>query len=147
MRTPLDRLRHTILFELLGLAIVITFVSVVLRYETMRIGVLSVGMCLWAMVWNAIYNYLFDVVLVHCGRSLRERPVWLRVLHSVLFEAGLLVLALPAVAWWMKMTLWEAFLMDLGFAVFYLIYGFIYNWLYDLVFPVPEDFPVAEESR
>ena len=28
-------------------------------------------------------------------------------------------------------------MMDVAFALFYLIYAFIFNWIYDLVFPIP----------
>ena len=29
-------------------------------------------------------------------------------------------------------------MMDLGFAGFYLVYAFVFNWAYDVVFPIPE---------
>jgi uncharacterized membrane protein len=61
----------------------------------------------------------------------------LRILHATLFEASLLVLTIPMVAWWLDMGLWAAFLADIGFAFFFLIYAFMYNWIYDVVFPVP----------
>ena len=31
----------------------------------------------------------------------------------------------------------EAFLLDLGISIFFLIYAFVFNWAYDVIFPVP----------
>ncbi len=139
MRTAKDRLRHTILFEIMALIIVISFTSLVLGFEAVRIGSLSVAMCLWAMVWNALYNYIFDRTLLAMGRSLKQRPPGLRALHSFLFEAGLVIQTLPLVAWWMQLGLFEAFLMNAGFMIFYLIYGYAFNWIYDQLFPIPAE--------
>jgi uncharacterized membrane protein len=35
------------------------------------------------------------------------------------------------------MTLLEALILDIGFAAFFIVYALIYNWVYDIVFPVP----------
>lgn len=61
----------------------------------------------------------------------------MRVLHAALFEASLIIFTIPMVAWWLDMTLWAAFLTDLGFTLFFLVYAFVYNWVYDVVFPMP----------
>ena len=57
--------------------------------------------------------------------------------HAIGFEGGLLLVALPLVAWWLSISLWQALLLDLGFVFFYLVYAFVYNLAYDKVFPVP----------
>ncbi len=44
---------------------------------------------------------------------------------------------MPFIAWYLRATLYQAFLMDFSFTLFYLIYAFVYNWVYDIVFPVP----------
>ncbi len=92
-----------------------------------------------AMVWNAIYNWLFDLALLALGRSLSDRPPGLRVIHTILFELGILIMTLPVVAWWMQISLQQAFLLDTGFMIFYLVYGYVYNWCYDRIFPIPEE--------
>jgi len=28
--------------------------------------------------------------------------------------------------------------MDIFLMAFYIVYGFVFNWIYDLVFPIPE---------
>jgi uncharacterized membrane protein len=50
----------------------------------------------------------------------------------------LLVLFLPAIAWYLDISLWDAFKMDIAMATFYLVYAFVFNWVYDRVFPIVE---------
>ena len=54
------------------------------------------------------------------------------------FEIGLLFVLMPFIAWYLSISLMEAFLIDVSFALFYLIYAFVFNWVYDVLFPVPE---------
>ena len=60
-----------------------------------------------------------------------------RVLHAVLFEAGLIVLLIPFIAWYLDISLWAALVMDIAIVVFYLVYAFFFNIAYDRVFPIP----------
>ena len=146
MRTTADRIRHTLLFEIIGLAICVPLASWILDKGLAQIGVLSIVLSLAAMWLNYVFNLIFDIALVQLGRPVNVRPVWMRVLHAMLFETSLLILTIPAVAWWLDMTLWTAFLTDMGFVLFFLIYTFIYNWVYDVVFPMPVQSAVSVEK-
>ena len=146
MRTTADRIRHTLLFEIIGLAICVPLASWILDKGLAQIGVLSIVLSLAAMWLNYVFNLIFDIALVQLGRPVNVRPVWMRVLHAMLFEASLLILTIPAVAWWLDMTLWTAFLTDMGFVLFFLIYTYIYNWVYDVVFPMPVQSAVSVEK-
>jgi len=145
MRTTADRIRHTLLFEIIGLAICVPLAAWILDKGLAQIGALSIVLSLTAMWLNYVFNLIFDIALVRLGRPVNVRPVWMRVLHAMLFEASLLILTIPVVAWWLDMTLWTAFLTDIGFALFFLIYAFIYNWVYDVVFPMPVQSAVSVE--
>ncbi len=137
MRTQSDRLRHTILFELIGLITVTPLASWLLDKDMAKVGVMSLFLSLTAMVCNYVYNLFFDYALLKMGRPLNHRPPMLRVLHAIMFEASLLTIAVPFVAWWLDMTLWQAFIADIGFALFFLLYAYVFNWAYDVVFPIP----------
>ena len=82
------------------------------------------------MIWTFIYNLLFDKFFT--GEKL-ARPLWLRVLHIVGFEGGLLGFTLPLVMWVMNIGLWQAFMLDISLTLLILVYGFIFYWIYDLV--------------
>ncbi|WP_086980797.1 PACE efflux transporter [Vibrio aphrogenes] len=138
MRTKLDRIRHTVGFELLGLIILIFGVSKLLDMDTGKIGVLAVLFSIIATVWNYFYNILFDKVMVKRTGHL-HKSAKVRVLHAILFEFGLLFITIPIMAWWLNITMIDAFILDLGMVVFYLVYAFVYNLAYDKIFPVPHN--------
>ena len=142
MRTFVDRIRHTFLFEIIGIAICTPIASWVLNKGLIQIGVLSIVLSLSAMCLNYVFNLVFDLALIRLGKAVNVRPLWMRVLHAILFEASLMVLTIPMVAWWLGMTLWTAFFTDLGFTLFFIVYTFIYNWVYDVIFPMPAEITV-----
>lgn len=137
MRTKLDRIRHTVCFEILGLIILIFGVNKLFDMDTTKIGVLAVAFSLIATVWNYYYNILFDKAMLKRTGQLKKSTT-VRVLHAVLFEFGLLFITLPIMAWWLKISLLEAFILDLGMVIFYLVYAFLYNIAYDKIFPIPQ---------
>ncbi|MCL3881536.1 PACE efflux transporter [Marivita sp. GX14005] len=137
MRSPLDRLRHAISFELLALLIVIPLGALVFDKPMQDIGIVTVISATIATLYNMAYNFVFDLALRRATGSTLKTPL-LRVAHAVLFEIGLLGLLLPVFAWYLQISLWQAFVMDVSFAAFYVVYAFCFNWAYDLLFPLPE---------
>ena len=140
MRTTKDRIRHAISFEVIGLLIFAPLASVVFGFELQLMGVIALVGSLIATLWNYFYNILFDKAMLKIKNSV-QKTVLIRIVHAVLFEGGLLLLFMPMIAWYLKIGLWEAFVMDIAMATFYLIYAFIYNWAYDHVFPIPNQQP------
>ncbi len=86
------------------------------------------------MLWNLLYNYLFDLVETSYGGHRATRKIFFRVIHAVLFEAGLIFTTIPIVAYWLDMSLLKAFVIDLSFVVFYLVYAFVYNYTFDKIY-------------
>lgn len=137
MRTTSDRIRHAISFEVIGLLLVTPLGALAFDKPIADIGVVAFVSATIATGWNYLYNLLFDHALLRLrGTVLKTVPI--RVVHAVFFEAGLLLVLLPFISWYLGVSLVEAFLMDVSFAVFYLGYAFVFNWVYDVVFPVPE---------
>ncbi|ARB46934.1 PACE efflux transporter [Alloalcanivorax xenomutans] len=135
LRTTQDRVRHAVLFELIGLAIMVPVGAYLFQLPVGHMGVLGVVGATIATVWNFVFNLGFDHAMLrwlgHTRKTLR-----MRVGHAVLFEGGLLVMLLPMVAWYLGIGLLQALLMDLAMVLFYLFYAFSFNWAYDRVFPV-----------
>ncbi len=71
----------------------------------------------------------------YTGTTLKTVPM--RIIHAILFEVGLLMVLMPFIAWYLGISLWQAFVMDVAFALFYLVYAFVFNWAYDRLFPLP----------
>lgn len=138
MRSTADRIRHTISFEVIALALVIPLGAWVFHMPASDIGVVSVVSATIAMFWNHAYNLAFDHVLRWMTGS-TQKSLALRIGHAVLFEAGILAALLPFIAYYLGIGLWQAFVMDIGFSAFYMAYAFVFNWAYDLVFPTPAE--------
>ena len=137
MRSTRDRIRHAILFEVIGLLLIVPLGTAAFGLHAADMGVIGVGSALVATSWNYVYNLGFDHVMQRVrGSTLKTAPI--RVLHTILFEGGLLVVLLPLIAWYLDIGLWQAFLMDVSFALFYMGYAFVFNWAYDRLFPLPE---------
>ncbi len=136
MRSNFDRLRHTVFFELILLAICIPMFSWLFNKPVHQIGLLSIMLSLAAMFWNYIYNILFDHGLKHCGRQLYPRSLSLRIAHAVLFELGLLLVTIPAVMYFMNFSFLKALSIDLAFVILTPIFTVFYNYFYDMMFPV-----------
>lgn len=137
MRTRSDRIRHAILYEVILLALFIPLSSLLLHQPPSKIGLLGITLSLLAMVWNYIFNLGFDKTLNFMDYPLYPRGFRMRTLHAFLFEAGMVLVTVPAMMWWLQLSLWQAVVMDLAFLLLVPIYTLAYNWLYDQLFPVP----------
>ena len=138
IRNAKDRMRHSVLYEIFGLIMAVPLAAWGFGTDLVDTGVLGIFFSILAMIWNMIYNHYFDIVLLKNGRNPAQRGFMLRAVHAVLFEAGFLIISVPTIAWWLSLSLVKALAMELGFTFFYLGYTYVYNWLYDRIFPYPE---------
>ena len=130
------------LYELI--AVVFTSVALAaLGHEMGAAGVAAVGASVIAIVWNLIWNTLFEAW--ESRQADRTRTIKRRVIHAIGFEGGLVVGIVPLFAWWLQVSLWEAFMMDIGLIVFFLIYTFVFNLAFDKIFGLPASAMVENE--
>jgi uncharacterized membrane protein len=140
LRTPMDRLRQVLMFEIGGLLLVTPpFVRLSGVPWIDSFGLLAV-IAVIAAVWNALYTTSFDWI-EGCltGRAADRRPAPLRVAHAAGFEGGLLLASLPVVMAWTGMGWLDALLADAGLAAAYVVYACVFNLAYDRVFPIARD--------
>jgi len=136
MRTTRDRIRHAISFEIIGLMIIAPMGAWFFDTPIAEMGVVAIVSATLATLWNYLYNLVFDKVMLRlCGNV--RKTLFIRLVHAALFEIGLLIVLIPFMAWYLQIPLLLAFVMDVSFAVFYFFYAFVFNWVYDVVFPVP----------
>lgn len=138
MRTTTDRLRHALSFEIIALVVITPLGAWIFELPLDQIGVVALVSATIATGWNYLYNLLFDHALMRFAGHL-GKTIPMRIFHALLFEGGLLLILLPFIAWYLGISLLTAILMDVSFAAFYLVYAFAFNWLYDLVFPLPPE--------
>ena len=137
MRTTADRIRHAISFEILGILIATPLAAFAFGLHAGDSAVIVVGSATVAMGWNYLFNLIFDRAMDRFTGTTLKSPAQ-RVLHAVLFELGLLAMLMPLIALYLGISLWHALLLDLGFALFYMVYALAFNWAYDRLFPLPE---------
>ncbi len=125
-----ERVFQAIGFELLAVLICTPLLAWIMDKPLFEMGVATVAIALLALAWNVVFNGFFDRVL---KRLNLVRNAWVRVVHALLFEGGLVALGVPLVAWWLNISLWQAFLLDIGVLLFFLPYTYVYHWAYDVV--------------
>lgn len=135
MRNTFDRIRHTISFEIIGLLVATPIGVWLFEMPLEDIGAVVIVGATIATVWNYIYNLIFDHALMHFTGEVRK-TIPMRIAHAILFEVGLLIALMPFIAWHLQISLLEALVIDASFALFYIVYAFIFNWVYDRIFPV-----------
>ncbi|WP_133010395.1 PACE efflux transporter [Marinomonas flavescens] len=124
----IERIVQAILFEALALAIAIPLMVIMGGVDAAKMTVLDIGLSLFAMLWNYIYNVIFDKLM---GFDRLERRLEVRVIHTAGFELGMLLVTLPLMAWYLGITWLAAAMLEAGFLIFIFVYTIVFNWLYD----------------
>lgn len=141
--SPLGRrVTYAVVFEILAVG----FTTIILALlgndsgSSLIVGLISSTV---ALTWNLIFNWGFEAFERRIGVT--HRPWYMRVTHAVLFEGGLIVMLVPAIAWVLGVSLLEAFMLEVVLLIFFLIYTAVYAWAFDSVFGLPE--PAAHYGR
>jgi uncharacterized membrane protein len=137
MRSIRDRIRHAVSFEIIGLLLITPLGAWAFDKPASDIGLVGLFSATIATGWNYLYNLGFDHALERMTGSTLKSTI-ARVAHAVLFELGLLIALMPLFVWSLGIDITEALAMELSFALFYVVYAFVFNWLYDRLFPLPE---------
>ena len=74
MRTPADRVRHLLLFEVSALAILVPIGTIFFGFDPLNIGSLGITTATIAAVWNYLYNWGFDHALKRLTGSVGNPP-------------------------------------------------------------------------
>ncbi|QIV95205.1 PACE efflux transporter [Allofrancisella frigidaquae] len=130
----LGRIIHMIGFEVIGIIIFTPITMFILNKNFLDTSVLVVIISIMAMIWNFIYNYLFDVIETFLGGHRSKRYFNVRILHTLLFEVVLLIITIPFIASWLRISLFEALFVDIGFVIFYVLYALAYNYTFDKIY-------------
>ena len=99
-----------------------------------------------AVSWNLAWNSLFESW--EARQPERGRNIKRRIMHALGFEFGLLAILVPVMAWWLEISLWHAFVLDMGLLIFFVFYTFVFSLAFDKIFGLPLSAqPVMVESQ
>ncbi|CAI1887321.1 multidrug/biocide efflux PACE transporter [Serratia marcescens] len=127
-KSLIERIVHAVGFEAIAVMVCAPLGAWLLNRSMVQVGALAVMLSTVAMLWNMVYNTVFDR-LWPVSRVVRNLKV--RALHAVGFEAGFILIGVPIAAWMLSISWAQAFMLEIGFFLFFLPYTMAYNWLYD----------------
>ncbi|MES2346436.1 MAG: PACE efflux transporter [Pseudomonadota bacterium] len=123
------------LFELIAIGLTSSALVFLAGRDAGHAGIAAVASSLVAVVWNFLYNGMFEAWE---ARQAKRGRSWLRrIAHALGFEGGLVIILVPLFAWWLDVSLWEAFVLDVGLVVFFMIYTFLFSLAFDRIFGLP----------
>lgn len=127
-RSLKERFYHAAGFETLAILIVSPLAAWAMHKPLFQMGALAIALSTVALLWNMIYNAGFDRL---CPPGKVTRGLGLRLLHALGFEGGFIVIGLPIAAGMLHISLWQAFILEFAFFLFFLPYTVAYNWGWD----------------
>lgn len=125
-----ERIFHALLFEIIALVLLTLIAVFITGNDIAEMSGLAIMLSLIAMLWNFIFNIIFDKI--H-GAERISRSLWIRLQHGFGFELGMLIFSFPVIMWVLQLDLLSVFLLDVGAMVFFLIYAIVFNWVYDVI--------------
>ncbi|WP_218243730.1 PACE efflux transporter [Comamonas fluminis] len=134
LQGPKRRILYVGLYETIAI-IVSSLIFMAIGQKASDSGVMAVAASVIAICWNLTFNHLFEKW--ESRQSVKGRSVLRRVVHAVGFEGGIAAMLIPLMAWWFDISLWEAAVMEAGLLVFFMVYTFAFNWVFDRIFGLP----------
>jgi len=136
MQGPTRKITQAVLYELIAIGVLSPSLAWAYDESLAYSGALSVMLSVTALLWNVLYNWIFE----HWeARQLQRDRTWQRrLLHSLGFEGGLTLMLVPLVAGWLSISWWAALATNLGLFVFFFFYALLFQWAFDQLFDVPD---------
>ncbi len=129
------KLVYVTLFELIAVCMSSVLLSLISERPFVYAGVAAVASSIIALLWNLAYNTGFEYW--EARQTKKGRSLLRRVVHALGFEFGLVLMLVPLFAYLLGLSLWEAFVYDLGLMLFFMVYTFLFNLAFDHVFGLP----------
>ena len=126
---------YVVSFELIAIVLASTLLRLLSDSPVGIAGITAAASSAIAMAWNYVYNMLFEAWEARQAR--KGRNLLRRLVHAIGFEAGLVTVLVPLFAWVLGVSLLVALLLNAVMIVFFLVYGFAFNLVFDRVFGLP----------
>ncbi|MDR0261545.1 MAG: PACE efflux transporter [Comamonas sp.] len=136
LQGPMRRVVYVALYEAIAIVAATAGLSALSGQGAAHSGVVAAASSAIAIVWNVVWNYLFE--RWEATQPTRGRGLGRRIAHALGMEGGLVFMLVPLFAWWFNVSLWDALVMDIGLLLFFLVYTFVFNWSFDRLFGLPQ---------
>lgn len=138
------RILQAILYEVFAVAFVSPVLSFVFDEPASSSFGLAIVLSAIALAWNYIFNGLFE--RWEARQAVRGRSLARRLAHGIGFEGGLVIILVPVMALWLRVSLLAAFVANLGLLVFFFVYAIVFTWAFDRVFGLPASAARKDET-
>lgn len=129
------RVTYVFFYEVLSFLICARILAVLSGSTISHTGPLSLLIAVIAVSVNFFYNYAFE--WWEKRQHSKTRTIFRRVVHAIGFQAVLVTILIPLIAWWMQISLVKAFLLDFSLMIIIPCYTFVYNYFFDHLFGLP----------
>lgn len=129
------RIVQAALYEGIAIAVVTPTLMLAFSHPPGSALMLSVLMSSIALTWNYLFNLVFE--RWEARQTVKGRSLARRIAHGVGFEGGLAIILMPVMAYWLDVSLWTAFVADLGLLAFFFVYTVAFTWCFDKIFGLP----------
>lgn len=144
MRSLQERAIQTVSFEIGGILLAVPLYRAFFDAGMVESTVLMTVLAVAVLVWSPIHNRLFDwAELRLANRVASDRQHGLRVVHAISHETTSVIVTTPLIMVVGGHGFWEALAIDIGLAVFYAVYAYVFHVVYDHVRPVRPAGPIA----
>ena len=134
--TPITRrIVQAALYEGIAIAVVTPTLMLAFSHPPGSALMLSVLMSSIALTWNYLFNLVFE--RWEARQTVKGRSLARRIAHGIGFEGGLAIILMPVMAYWLDVSLWTAFVADLGLLAFFFVYTVAFTWVFDRIFGLP----------
>lgn len=134
LQGPWRRVVYVTIYEIIAI-IASSLLFVVIGQQPGESSAMAVVASAIAVVWNVSFNSMFE--WWEARQTVKGRSIARRAAHAVGFEGGLALILVPLMAWWFGVTLWQALVMEAALVIFFLVYTYVFNWVFDHFFGLP----------
>ena len=129
------RILQAVLYEAIAVAFLGPALSLVFGRPLVSTISLALLMSAVALAWSYVFNSLFE--RWESRQRVGGRSPQRRFIHALGFEGGLVILLVPLMAGWLRISLVQAFLADIGTLAVFFVYSVAFTWLFDRLFGLP----------
>lgn len=135
MRPALRKIIYAVAFETGGILMATAALRLMSDAGNAKSFSLAVVSAAIALTWSFVFNTMFEAW--ETRQTTKGRSLMRRTVHAALFEGGLVLILLPATAWWLSTTIWLAFTYEAVLIALFLIYAWAFTWAFDKLLGLP----------
>lgn len=88
-----------------------------------------------ALIYGFIYNTGFE--WFEKKISVLHRPVWVRVIHTLGFQVGMMAVMTPVMMVLLGLGVVAAFMTQIGLSIFFVFFNAVFTYCFDKIFGLP----------